>query len=41
MGTPYTSVDGLASVGFSVMRCGLATALLWIGALKFKDCTRG
>ena len=37
MGTPDTSVDGLASVGFSVMRCGLATALVWIGALKFKD----
>jgi uncharacterized membrane protein YkgB len=35
--TPQTPVSGLASVGFSVMRCGLATCLLWIGALKFKD----
>ena len=37
MGTRCTPVSGLASVGFSVMRCGLATCLLWIGALKFKD----
>ena len=35
--TPQTPVNGLASVGFSVMRCGLATCLLWIGALKFTD----
>ena len=37
MSTRRTPVSGLASVGFSVMRCGLATTLLWIGALKFKD----
>ena len=37
MGTRRTPVSGLGSVGFSVMRCGLATTLLWIGALKFKD----
>jgi uncharacterized membrane protein YkgB len=35
--TPRTPVDGLASVGFSVMRYGLATTFLWVGALKFKD----
>ena len=37
MGTHHTPVNGLASAGSSVMRCGLATTLLWIGALKFKD----
>jgi reactive chlorine resistance protein C len=37
MGTRHTPVSGLASVGFSVTRCGLATTLLWVGALKFKD----
>jgi reactive chlorine resistance protein C len=37
MGTRRTPVSGLASVGFTVTRCGLATTLLWIGALKFKD----
>lgn len=37
MGTRHTPVSDLASVGFSVMRCGLATTLLWIGALKFTD----
>jgi reactive chlorine resistance protein C len=37
MGTRHTPVSGLASVGFSVMRCGLATTFLWVGALKFKD----
>src|ERR1700722_20133755 len=37
MGTHHTPVNGLASAGTSVMRCGLATTLLWIGALKFKD----
>ena len=31
---PATRLD---SVGFSVMRCGLATTFLWVGALKFKD----
>jgi uncharacterized membrane protein YkgB len=30
-------LPGLASAGFSVTRCGLATCFLWIGALKFKD----
>ena len=37
MGTRHTLVSGLGSVGFSVMRCGLVTTLLWVGALKFKD----
>ena len=37
MGTRHTPVSGLASVGLSVMRCGLATTFLWVGALKFKD----
>jgi reactive chlorine resistance protein C len=37
MGTRRAPVGGLASVGLSVTRCGLATTLLWIGALKFKD----
>jgi reactive chlorine resistance protein C len=37
MGTRHTPVSGLASVGFSVIRCGLATTFLWVGALKFKD----
>ncbi len=37
MGTRHTPVSGIGSVGFSVMRCGLATTLLWVGALKFRD----
>src|SRR4029077_2427686 len=37
MGTRTTADSGLATAGYSVMRCGLATTLLWIGALKFKD----
>jgi reactive chlorine resistance protein C len=37
MGRQHTPVSGLASVGFSVMRYGLATTFVWIGALKFKD----
>jgi uncharacterized membrane protein YkgB len=37
MDTPRAPVKGLGSIGFSVMRCGLATTLVWIGALKFKD----
>jgi reactive chlorine resistance protein C len=37
MGTRHAPVSGLASAGFSVMRYGLATNLLWIGALKFTD----
>src|SRR3954451_24975942 len=37
MGIRRTPVGGLASVGFSVMRCGLVTSFVWIGALKFKD----
>jgi len=30
-------VSGLSSAGLSVLRGGLATTLLWIGALKFQD----
>jgi reactive chlorine resistance protein C len=37
MGTRHTTANGLGSVGFTVMRCGLATTFLWIGALKFKE----
>jgi uncharacterized membrane protein YkgB len=37
MGTRHTPVSGLASVGFLILRYGLATTLLWIGALKFTD----
>ncbi|MGH3394773.1 MAG: DUF417 family protein [Streptosporangiaceae bacterium] len=37
MGTRRTPASGLGSVGFSVMRCGLATTLLWVGALKFQE----
>src|SRR2546429_4571405 len=37
MGTRRAPVSGLASVGFTITRCGLATTLLWIGVLKFKD----
>ena len=37
MGTRHTAVRGLGSAGFSVTRYGLATTLLWIGALKFRD----
>ncbi len=37
MDTEHTPVSGLASAGFSVMRCGLVTAFVWIGALKFTD----
>lgn len=37
MGTRDTPTSGLASAGFSVMRYGLATTLVWVGALKFKD----
>jgi uncharacterized membrane protein YkgB len=37
MDTRHTPVSGLTSVGFLLMRCGLATCFLWIGALKFKD----
>ncbi|MBB4744048.1 putative membrane protein YkgB [Actinoplanes octamycinicus] len=28
---------GLASLGLSVTRCGLATVFVWVGTLKFKD----
>jgi reactive chlorine resistance protein C len=35
--TRHASADDLASVGSSVLRSGLATNLLWIGALKFKQ----
>lgn len=37
MGRRRTPVGALATVGLSVTRCGLATTLLWIGALKFTD----
>jgi reactive chlorine resistance protein C len=37
MGTGRTSVNGLGSVGSLVIRCGLATTFLWVGALKFKE----
>ena len=37
MGTRHASVSGLTSVGSAVMRGGLATTLVWIGALKFTD----
>ncbi|MGC3862183.1 YkgB family protein [Micromonospora chersina] len=37
MGTPQASADDLASVGLSVLRSALATNILWIGALKFKQ----
>jgi reactive chlorine resistance protein C len=37
MGTRHAPVSGLASVASSVMRCGLVTNFLWIGALKFAD----
>lgn len=37
MSTPHTPVSGLGSAGFSVMRYGLVTTFLWIGALKFTD----
>lgn len=37
MGTRRIPVGGLGSAGISVMRCGLATTLLWVGALKFKE----
>lgn len=35
--TRHAPADDLASVGSSVLRSGLATNLLWIGALKFKQ----
>lgn len=37
MGTRHIPVGGLASVGFPVLRYGLVTTLVWIGALKFTD----
>lgn len=37
MVTRHASADDLASVGFSVLRSALATNILWIGALKFKQ----
>jgi len=37
MGIRHASVKGLGWLGSSVMRYGLATTLLWIGALKFTD----
>jgi reactive chlorine resistance protein C len=35
--TAHSPVSGLASVGLSVTRYGLATTFLWVGALKFRD----
>jgi uncharacterized membrane protein YkgB len=35
--TRHAPADDLASVGSSVLRSGLATNLLWIGALKFRQ----
>lgn len=32
-----TAVSGLTSVGFPVMRYGLATTFVWIGAMKWND----
>lgn len=37
MGTRHATADDLASVGLSVLRAALATNILWIGALKFKQ----
>jgi len=37
MGTRQAPVSGLTSAGSSVMRAGLVTTLLWIGALKFTE----
>lgn len=37
MRTRHASANDLASVGFSVLRSALATNILWIGALKFKQ----
>jgi uncharacterized membrane protein YkgB len=37
MNTRHTPFNGLASVGLSITRYGLATCYLWVGALKFKE----
>ena len=37
MSTRHTPTSELGSVASGVTRCGLATTLLWIGALKFTD----
>ncbi|MGN6794337.1 MAG: DUF417 family protein, partial [Streptosporangiaceae bacterium] len=37
MGTRHTPDSGLGSIGYSVLRYGLVTTLVWIGALKFTD----
>ena len=37
MGTRQAPAGGLTSAGSSVMRAGLVTTLLWIGALKFTE----
>jgi len=37
MSKQHTPVSDLASAGSSVMRGGLVTILLWVGALKFTD----
>ena len=37
MGTRQAPVSGLAAAGSLIMRYGLVTTLVWIGALKFTD----
>ena len=37
MNRQHTPANNLTSVGFSVLRSGLATTILWIGALKWQD----
>jgi uncharacterized membrane protein YkgB len=37
VGTGHTPAGGLGSAGWSVMRGGLTTTFLWVGAMKFTD----
>ncbi len=37
MGTRHTPAGGLGSAGWSVMRGGLTTTFLWVGAMKFTE----
>lgn len=37
MGTRHAPVSGLAAAGSSLIRYGLVTTLVWIGALKFTE----
>lgn len=37
MRTRHAPASGLGSLGFPILRYGLATTFLWIGALKFKE----